>query len=47
LANADIPGKSILSNNNDLSKAVAERTENISIEAALKICLKQKNAGKG
>jgi hypothetical protein len=47
LANADIPGKSILSNNNDLSKTVADRTESISIEAALKIYLKQKNAGKG
>jgi hypothetical protein len=47
LANADIPGKSILSNNNDLSKTVADRTESISIEAALKIYLKQKTLEKG
>ena len=47
LANADIPGKSILSNTNDLSKTAIDSTESISIEAALKIYLKQKNAGKG
>ena len=47
LANADIPGKSILSNNIDLSKTVADRTESISIEAALKIYLKQKTLEKG
>jgi len=46
LANADIPGKSILSNNNDLSKTVADRTESISSEAALKIYLKQKTPEK-
>jgi hypothetical protein len=46
LANADIPGKSILSNNNDLSKIVAHSTESISIEAALKIYLKQKKRWK-
>jgi hypothetical protein len=47
LANADIPGKSMLSNTNDLSKTTIDSTESISIEAALKIYLKQKNAGKG
>jgi hypothetical protein len=41
LANADI------SNNIDLSKTVADRTESISIEAALKIYLKQKTLEKG
>ena len=47
LANADIPEKSILSNNIDLSKTVADRTESISIEAALKNLSETKNAGKG
>jgi hypothetical protein len=47
LANADILGKSILSNNNDLSKTVADRTESISIEVALQIYLKQKTLEKG
>ena len=47
MANADILENRYFSNNNDLSKTVADRTESISIEAALKIYLKQKNAGKG
>jgi len=47
LANADIPGKSMLSNTNDLSKTTIDSTESISIEAALKIYLKQKNARHG
>ena len=47
LANADIPRKSILSNNNDLSKTVVHSTGSISNEAALKIYLKQKTLEKG
>jgi hypothetical protein len=47
LANANIPGKLILSNNNNLSKIVVGRAESISIEAALKIYLKQKTLEKG
>jgi hypothetical protein len=46
LANTDIPGKSMLLNTNDHSKTAIDSTESISIEAALKIYLKQKKRWK-